>query len=170
MTRCSRLTTDTPVIMRGYQRIFGVGPLGAAVSLLLLWVAWLGAGQMPEFAFNVPAAIRWLVLVAGLLAGIGVIAWSVRSLPVANRGRMLCRDGVFAWVRHPLYGAFLSLINPALAIFLDHPVYLIWAVILHPLWHALIGHEEGSMRRRFGTEYLDYVAVTGRFFPKLVHR
>jgi len=157
---------ETPVIMPRYQRIFGVGPLGAIVSLLLLWVAWLGAGQMPEYAFDIPTAARWAILTAGLLAGISVIVWSVRSLPVASRGRVLCRGGVFAWVRHPLYAAFLSLINPALAIFLDHPAYLIWAAVLHPLWHAMIGYEEGSMRRRFGVEYLEYAAATGRFFPR----
>lgn len=152
--------------IRGFLRVFGVGPLGAAVSLLLLWTAWMAAGQMPEYAFALPVLLRWGVLGVGLLGGLTVIVWSVRSLPVAHRGRTLCRDGVFAWVRHPLYAAFLSLINPALAIFLAHPAYLVWAVILHPLWHAIIVYEEALMRQRFGAGYDDYASATGRFFPK----
>ena len=152
---------------RPWARIFGSGPIGAAASLALLGLAAWVAGRTPALELGLPGPFRWGVAIAGALAAVAVIGWSVRALPVGNRGRRLATDGPVRWVRHPLYGAFLSLFNPALAVALDHPAYLVWAAALHPLWHLLIRPEERLMHRVFGPAYAAYAARTGRFFPRL---
>jgi protein-S-isoprenylcysteine O-methyltransferase Ste14 len=155
------LRPDSP-----YARIFGAGPLGGTVSIALLGGAAVVAARTPELGFHLAAGIRWAILIAGAVAGAGIILWSVRSLPVGERGRSFCVSGPFYWVRHPLYAAFLSVFNPALAIALDHPVYLGWAVILHPLWHVLIRPEERLLEEYFGGDYRIYASHTGRFVPR----
>ena len=152
------------------RRIFGSGPAGAAASVvLLLAVGWLQA-RMQWPTLGLPRVFRISVLTLGTLATIATVVWSVRSLPVETRGRRLCTRGAFAWVRHPLYGAFLLFFCPALAVFLDHAVYLGWAAALHPLWHAIIRGEERLMEDRFGGQWQRYAARTGRFVPRLRHR
>ena len=150
-----------------YARIFGSGPPGAAASIALLAVAAWVAGRTPALAFDLGAGLRIAVVAVGAIAAVTLIAWSVRALPVGQRGRELVTTGPFQWVRHPLYAAFLSLFNPALAVALDHPAYLVWALALHPLWHRLIQPEERLMLGQFGDEYRRYAARTGRFLPRL---
>ena len=151
----------------GYARIFGSGPVGALASLLLLAAAALAAQRTPALALGLPEALRWALLGAGALVAIGIVVWSIRSLPVQDRGRRLAVAGPFRWVRHPLYAAFLSALNPALGLALDHPAYLVWAAALHPLWHWLIRPEERLLRGVFGEDYRRYAERTGRFFPRL---
>jgi len=149
-----------------YARIFGAGPAGAAASILLLAGAAVVAARTPEFGFHLPVGVRWMIVLAGAFAGAAIIVWSVRSLPVGDRGRSFCVSGPFYWVRHPLYAAFLTVFNPALAVALDHPAYLGWAVILHPLWHFLIRPEERLLEDYFGGDYRIYASHTGRFIPR----
>jgi protein-S-isoprenylcysteine O-methyltransferase Ste14 len=149
-----------------YARVFGAGPRGTVASVALLAAAAWIAGRTPALAFGLGPGLRGAVVTAGAAAAVGLIAWSVRALPVGARGRELVTTGPFQWVRHPLYAAFLSLFNPALAVALDHPVYLVWALALHPLWHRLIRTEEALMVATFGDDYRRYAARTGRFLPR----
>jgi protein-S-isoprenylcysteine O-methyltransferase Ste14 len=111
--------------------------------------------------------VRYLVLViAGICTLAGAI-WSFRSLPASQRGRGLCTQGAYRWVRHPLYASFISLGAPGLAVFLNHWIDLLWVVALHLLWHLVIVFEEKNMVAQFGDEYLTYAKRTGRFVPRL---
>lgn len=150
-----------------YQRVFGTGPLGLILSLALLCAAYGCASAWPQWNLGLAQWVRVGALSAGILIGAAAVIASVSALPPDQRGRALCTRGIFAWLRHPLYAAFLSAFNFGLAIYLDHMVYLIWALALHPLWHLLIRHEEGLMLNEFGDEYRRYARTTGRFFPRL---
>ena len=152
--------------MNNFQRVFGSGPLGTVISIgLLAGAAWLAprSGLAP---FGLPLSLRVSLLTTASVIAVLLITWSVRSLSVEHRGRRLCTSGPFRWIRHPLYAAFLTVFNPALALYLDHVVYLLWALLLHPLWHWVIVPEENLMQRRFGDEYRRYCDQTGRFVPR----
>lgn len=92
------------------------------------------------------------------------------SLPARDRGKRLHTGGAFQYVRHPLYAAFLSVFDLGLAFYLNSYVFVLWAVILHPVWHWAIRYEEELMIEIFGDQYLDYQNNTGRFLPKLPPR
>ncbi|MBI4799259.1 MAG: isoprenylcysteine carboxylmethyltransferase family protein [Desulfarculus sp.] len=149
-------------------KIFGVGPLGMLLSVLLLgavWLVhgWLGRPPMTQYQ----GLMTWLFgLSVGL--GLGLIAWSMVILPPGQRGNELCTSGPFRYVRHPLYAGFISLMTFGLALHLNGYVYLVWAVALHPLWHYLIKTEEDLAREVFGQQYAQYASRTGRFFPRLL--
>jgi hypothetical protein len=53
-------------------------------------------------------------------------------------------------MRHPLCAAFLSMFNFGLAIHLNGYIYILWAVLLHPVWHYVIRYEEQLMIDTFG--------------------
>ncbi len=153
--------------MNTYDRIFGVGPRGALISIALLVLAWylkdvVGLPRISENSF-----FRGLFFMLTIIASIFLIAWSFKSLPPNSRGRELVTSGAYKYFRHPLYAAFLSCFNFGLAVFLNNWIYIMWAVLLHCVWHWNIGSEEKLMSREFPKEYLEYTKRTGRFVPKI---
>ncbi len=153
--------------MNTYERIFGAGPRGLLISLALLALAWQLEATVSLPSIIVSHFARWVVFVLTVVGSIFVVAWSAKSLPPAARGKKLVTTGAYRYLRHPLYAAFLSCFNFGLAVLLNNWIYVIWAVLLHVVWHWNIGSEERLMRREFPKEYVEYCKVTGRFIPRI---
>lgn len=151
--------------MNTYKRLFGSGPLGVALSLAVTLAAMWASRRVPG-ALGLPLSVRQVILAIGLLGTLAGVIWTTRSLPVGERGRSLCEHGAYGWVRHPLYASFLTVGIPALALFLNHWIFLAYVAALHLLWHAAIVPEERMMRREFGATWDEYAARTGRFVPR----
>lgn len=153
--------------MNTYDRIFGAGPRGLLISLVLLALAW----QLEPVAglLNITAShtVRWVVFVLTTVGAIAVVIWSTRSLSVTARGKELVITGAFRYIRHPLYAAFLSCFNFGLAVLLNNWIYIIWAILLHVVWHWNIQSEEKLMKQEFPGSYEKYCQVTGRFVPRI---
>jgi protein-S-isoprenylcysteine O-methyltransferase Ste14 len=152
--------------INAYKRIFGSGPFGLLVSVFLLFAAAMAKPHINLPQLGVPLTIRLLALAICTVFALALISWSLCSLPPEVRGRNLCDTGAFRYLRHPLYAALLSIFNFGFAVFLNHSLFLMWAVILHPIWHSIVGYEEKMMVRAFGEKYLQYARRTGRFFPR----
>lgn len=153
--------------MNNYLRIFGVGPTGLLISVLLLLIAFFLEDHLGHLQISGNDFLRWSVF-GGMSVVTALIAlWSIVSLPITKRGKRLATTGAFGYFRHPLYGAFLSFFNFGLAVLLNNWIYILWAVVQHPVWHWLIKHEEELMEKRFPGEYESYVLKTGRFFPRI---
>lgn len=150
-----------------FAKIFGSGPIGLLISLILFFVAsWLNERiDFPKISNN--QSVLNSIFLVSILITIGLIVWSVKSLPTADRGNKLCTTGAFKYFRHPLYAAFLSVFNFGLAIYLNSYFFIFWAVLLHPIWHYIVSYEERLMIDIFKEEYVDYQKKTGRFLPKL---
>lgn len=149
-----------------YQRIFGTGPRGLALSLaslvLALWLApRLGLGPV-----HGSATAATVFFFAGALVTVVIVFWAVKSLPPGERGRTLVTTGAFRYFRHPLYGAFLIGFDGGLALYIDDWALVFWALAQFPLWHWNIRAEERLMAGIFPGEYEAYCRRTGRFFPR----
>ena len=149
-----------------FQKIFGVGPLGALLSLFLL--ALLGgldrlAGQ-PAIAQH-PGFLYAAALVL-ILSGAGLHVWSFMTLRSWWRDDRLCTRGPFRFVRHPMYTAWITLIVGGLVLTCNSWIMLAGPAILHPLWHRLVPQEEKMMTTVFGDAYRQYADRTGRFLPR----
>lgn len=156
--------------LRGYRRIFGSGPMIALSGAVFLDLGHLLETAVPDFAWTIPASLRYGVVSASLVLATAVIVWSVRTLRPEQRGAELVTTGPFRYVRHPLYAACLSIFGPGLVIALGHPAYLLSLMATHLAAHRLIGFEEGLMRDWFPREYAAYCARTGRFIPHFTRR
>lgn len=155
------------LVMTTYKKIFGTGPRGLIISLVLLAIAVFLSKYVDRLQIVENDAFRYSIF--GCLSTITVliVLWSVKSLPPSDRGNKLVTAGAFKYFRHPLYGAFLTFFNFGLAILLNNWVYIIWAIVLHPVWHWNIQAEEKMLEKLFPGEYAPYSQKTGRFFPKL---
>ena len=153
--------------MNTYERVFGAGPRGTLISIVLLVIAWylediVGFPIILQSLFT-----RASVFVVAIIASIILIAWSIKTLPPNSRGRELITSGAYEYFRHPLYAAFLSCFNFGLAVFLNNWIYIVWAVMLHGVWHWNVRSEEKLMRAKFSEAYEEYSKRTGRFVPKI---
>jgi len=153
--------------MRPFQRIFGTGPRGLALSLATLAVAWGLSSLLGDPAIHGDGKLGTGLLIVSAVATTAGMIWSLKSLPPGSRGRKLVTHGAFRYVRHPLYAAFLLSFDFGLAFYLDNWIYVLWALGQFPLWHANVVEEERLMHKVFGQAYVAYCERTGRFIPKL---
>ena len=153
--------------MNSYERIFGAGPRGSLISLALLALAWQLESVVGLPSITASYVVRWLVFVLTVIGTVLIVVWSLKSLPPATRGKKLVTNGAYRYLRHPLYAAFLSCLNFGLAVLLNNWIYIIWAVLLHGVWHWNIESEEKLMRQEFPSEYEEYCQITGRFIPRI---
>jgi protein-S-isoprenylcysteine O-methyltransferase Ste14 len=150
-----------------YQKVFGVGPFGFAVSFVIFGLLWLLDRILNHVAIlGRPAPIR--------IAGFVLIAiwicwhsWCIRTINAWWRHDRLCTKGPYRFVRHPMYagGTLLGFLGVSL-------MFNSWIMILLPLFSYvvlcfIVRKEEAMMRTVFGEEYQRYAVRTGRLFPRL---
>lgn len=154
--------------MNSFNRIFGSGPKGLLISLVLLFLSF----HLKDL-LNIPKIfvdqdfLRLSIFVLLTMVSIAIIIWSIISLNPKLRGKTLITTGALKYFRHPLYAAFLTFFNFGLAILLNNWIFIIWAILLHPIWHLLVAEEEKTLKTTFPNDYEEYCKNTGRFFPRL---
>ena len=152
------------------------------IPLVIAWIVvpWLALNRpdsmfaVPRFAREEPlyAALRWLAAVIAL-ACLAMTAWcwsrmgkDWRMDVSKKRKGTLITDGLFAYVRHPIY-ALSMLLMLCSAVIIATPLMVgIWAVHL-VLNHLKARNEERHLLATYGDEYAQYLRRTGRFFPRL---
>jgi len=137
------------------------------LSVGLLFLALLAAREMPQGWLMISHNVKLVALNVGAAGAFALIYWSTRTLRVDDRGRKLCTSGPFRFVRHPLYASFLSWFNFGLAIYIGHVAFILWALLLHPVWLFVIRKEEAAMSEEFGQAWTSYAGRTGCFVPRL---
>lgn len=149
------------------QRYFGVGPLGALVSFVFLAIAW-GVDYRVGHAAIWPDPLP-MRFAGGAIILVGLVFhfWTMYALRNWWAEDRLCTQGPFRWVRHPMYAAWITVILPGFALFLNSWIMICSVVVIHPIWHRLAVREETMMSDKFQNEYRSYAARTGRFFPRI---
>lgn len=161
---------DTKAENRLLLVVRSLGALGFYLGLLayLIYPAAMEWGALVGW----PLAARWvgLALMAMMLP---LLLWMFRSLgrnitpTVKTRSQHeLVVSGPYRYIRHPLY-TFGGLFFLGAALVVGNWSLFICAVVA--LW-ALFSRtplEERMLVERFGKQYEDYMANTGRYLPKL---
>ena len=92
--------------------------------------------------------------------------WSI-TLDISDK-HTLTTSGIYRFVRHPMYLAFLLLAAGIFASTFNLLVggsVLIWFFIMY--W-GMVKQEEQMMINEFGDEYISYMSKTGRLFPRFI--
>lgn len=181
------------MIVRVHRKTRKLGGLVPEQSLeramWLVWVpliaAWLSLPYLalvrthaplalPTFVRVTPAyaALRWMAAggaIAALLAT--SLCWSRMGtnwrMGVSSDGReALITDGLFRYVRHPIYALSMALMACSVVVVPTLPMVAIGAVHFI-LLHLKARNEERHLLSLHGDAYRDYRARTGRFFPWL---
>jgi protein-S-isoprenylcysteine O-methyltransferase Ste14 len=107
-----------------------------------------------------------LLSTAFIVGGFYLIAAGWRTLYAAQKEGKLATTGLYAWVRHPQYVGFVSIMFGFL---LQWPTLLTLAMFPVLLWmySRLSVHEEQEVEKVFGDTWRQYAANTPRFIPSL---
>ncbi|MBI4539981.1 MAG: isoprenylcysteine carboxylmethyltransferase family protein [Gemmatimonadetes bacterium] len=143
---------------------------------LPLWAAFLGYAVYPPWMawsqVALPEWLRWSGM--GLAAATIPLTYSVfQSLGpnvsdtmLTKEGQRLVTWGPYRWVRHPLYStACLAL--AALSVLAANWFMALTTAIVMAALPFLARREEAHLLEKFGSEYAEYMARTGRFLPRL---
>jgi protein-S-isoprenylcysteine O-methyltransferase Ste14 len=119
-----------------------------------------------------PRVIRWAGVGVGV-AGLGSLCWTLISLGrnltdtvVTREAATLVTHGPYRYVRHPFYGSVAMFFLAGSMVSANWFTTLCWGAVI-ALLVARTDREERLLVARFGDAYRDYMARTGRFFPKL---
>ena len=146
-------------------------PLG--LLLLLAVVAYLvDPASMAWSSMPFPAWLRWLGV--GVCAtGGGLWLWTFRRLGknltdtvVTRREHTLVTQGPYRWVRHPFYDSVLLFVL-GIALAAANWLLLVLGGTLFGLFVIRTRTEEEKLLGRFGAQYREYMARTGRFVPRM---
>jgi len=150
----------------------------AALTTILFGAAYIFAPGAFPFAYAVqyPDWLRWLGA-SFLLVGI-LLLWSAHhhlglsfhSLVGSKERQELVQTGPYAWIRHPIYTAYL-LSYPGGGLLAGNIILTIIPTMMFALLVMIrMPQEEAVLRKRFGQAYADYMTRTGRLLPQLRRR
>ncbi len=143
---------------------------------LALWLATFSYLFFPKQSHwlqsELPGGVRWAGGVLGLMSAV-LMYWTLTSLgrnltdTVVTRERAtLVTHGPYRWVRHPFYVTAALMMTGVSLLAASWGIALASAVVLAML-AVRTRKEEAMLVQRFGDAYRDYMAKTGRFFPKI---
>jgi protein-S-isoprenylcysteine O-methyltransferase Ste14 len=89
--------------------------------------------------------------------------WSI-SLQIRDEHRLI-KSGIYRLIRHPMYSSFFLLAIAQLALLPNWFAGSTGLIGVALLYAFRVWPEEQMMVERFGTEYRDYMAQTGRLIP-----
>jgi protein-S-isoprenylcysteine O-methyltransferase Ste14 len=181
------------MIVRVHRKTRKLGGLVPEQSLervmWLIWVpliaAWLSLPYLalvrthaplalPPFVRVAPiyAALRWVAACGAIAALLATsLCWSRMGaswrMGVSSSGReVLITEGMFRYVRHPIYALSMVLMACSVIVVPTLPMVAIGAVHF-VLLHLKARNEERHLLSVHGQAYRDYLAHTGRFVPWL---
>ena len=159
---------------RSFAILGSIGFLTLVLGLVVIFVPW----HFTRWQIGPPvlgfAGFRWIgvaLIMAGLPALLdGYVQFALRGLgtpaPIAPPPHLVV-TGLYRFVRNPMYIAIISMTLGQGLIFNDgsalrYPFYLWVGFSLFVYFH-----EEPSLRRKFGRQYVDYCANVPRWLPTL---
>jgi len=76
----------------------------------------------------------------------------------------LITKGIYKYVRHPIYGGILIMVNGALIVAGSSAVIL-YFVTMFLIIESYAGREEKLLTKHFGKKYIEYMKTTKKFIP-----
>lgn len=149
--------------------IIGVGPLYGSViigitiiGIILSTVGFLDVGKFE--VIKIPFVIIGIALIVlGVFFWMGAIFWSKVDKHIMSN--TLAQTGVYAYVRNPIYSAFMMFCTGAL-LFANNVCLLVLPFLFWIFLTVLMKHtEEKWLLDLHGEEYLDYCRRVNRCIP-----
>jgi len=119
------------------------------------WIGWIGAVL---FGFSI-----WLLWRSHADLGKN---WTP-TLGIRSEHKLIT-DGVFKYIRHPMYSAHLLWAIAQVLLLHNWIAGYSFLIIAVPLYLLRVKNEEKMITEQFGEEYREYMKRTGRVIPRLM--
>ena len=154
---------------KGHLPILGVGPLYVVTIILMtiISITLSATGIIPVITFT---NIRWIFVLSGILCFIiGITLWLkaviIDRLDAHIIKNELVTTGVYAYVRNPVYSAFMFVCTGVLLIY-GNLVLLVLPIIYWGFMTVLMKlTEEKWLENLYGKEYVQYRQRVNRCIP-----
>lgn len=161
--KLSRSADGTPMMM--FIRIFGLVLWLSPLVYLInpAWMAWSKIG-LSEWT-------RWFGVGLGLLCVAGIywlfssIGSGITPVSATRKEHKLSTNGIYRWVRHPLYSIGSTFIV-SFGLIADIWLIILFGILAFIAMAIRTPKEESNLIEKFGDEYREYMKRTGRFLPK----
>jgi protein-S-isoprenylcysteine O-methyltransferase Ste14 len=147
--------------------LIGVGLKFALISVIYTFlIINIHFMWTPHLSIPLPRVIS--LVLGGLLLTFGVPLYVVSGLTIHkyfHEGN-LATKGVYAYSRHPLYGAWIVYIIPGMVLLMDSLIGLTIPLFMYVIFKMLIAGEDKYLEEQFGEEFFMYKNRVGEIFPK----
>jgi protein-S-isoprenylcysteine O-methyltransferase Ste14 len=151
--------------------LLGINGLAMLIPLIYVFTNLLSFAD-----YYLPTWIRWIGV--ALFAGAAGLLWKTHQDLGQNwtptlglrEEHTLVTEGVFKYIRHPMYSAHLLWAIAQPLILTNWIAGFSFLVAQIPQYILRIEEEEKMMLDKFGDQYQKYMNRTGRFLPKLINR
>ena len=139
------------------------------VAGIIPWLLLQGSGNL---VLRIPSV--WMIGLLPLLLGVGIYLWCAGAFTFIGKGtpapidapKILVVQGLYRWVRNPMYVAVLSVVIGEAILF--RSILLVgYALVLWGVFHMFVVFvEEPSLRSQFGASYETYFRTVPRWLPR----
>jgi len=140
------------------------------VAGIIPWLLLQGSGNL---VLRIPSI--WMIGLFPLLLGVGLYLWCAGAFTFIGKGtpapidapKVLVVQGLYRWVRNPMYIAVLSVVIGEAILF--HSILLVeYALVLWGVFHMFVVFvEEPLLRSQFGASYETHFRTVPRWLPRL---
>jgi protein-S-isoprenylcysteine O-methyltransferase Ste14 len=150
-----------PAVATAITALVLIGTLLQVLAALAVTMS-MGSGPLRPRTFELSGALVLAPL------GAALFVWALRSVPREPDGDTLVTGGAYAWLRNPIYLAFLAMLV-ATGFLISDGIKLIAPVILYLAGSELrIASEERELAEKFPQSYAIYRSQTRwRYLPGL---
>jgi protein-S-isoprenylcysteine O-methyltransferase Ste14 len=147
---------------------WGIGPKFAIVSIVVgLIMITVNYNYFPSLILSYNPYMFWFG-VALLLIGIAIFVMATIQVHRGfNRGRLIT-NGVYAYIRHPVYAVWILFIVPGLLLITGLLFLIVMPFVMYAWFRVLIVEEEEYLEQKFGREYLDYKRRVNAIIPRII--
>ena len=139
--------------------LISVGYTFIIINLHFMWT--------PHLSFPIPRLLTLILGVFLLIIGTPIYLTAGLTIHKYFHGGKLATTGIYAYFRHPIYGAWIVFIMPGIVLLLNSLIGLSIPIFMYVLFKILIVKEDKYLEERFGEEFVDYKNRVGEIFPKL---
>lgn len=162
--KLSRSADGTPMmtVIRIGGLILWLSPLVYLINPA--WMAWSKIG-LPEW-------VRWIGVGIGIFCAFGIywlfssIGSGITPVSATRKEHKLSTNGIYRWVRHPLYTIGSSFIV-SFGMMADNGFIILMGMLAFIAMAVRTPKEEANLIEKFGDEYREYMKRTGRFLPRI---
>jgi len=135
-------------------------------------IPWLLLQRSGNLVLRIPSV--WMIGLLPLLLGVGLYLWCAGAFTFIGKGtpapidapRVLVVQGLYRWVRNPMYIAVLSVVIGE-AILFRSILLAEYALVLWGVFHMFVVFvEEPLLRSQFGASYETYFRTVPRWLPR----